>query len=191
MGRYFIICCIVALFLPCQSLAQDFRRCVSADGSVVFTDKSCLESQTEKQVVADIPITNSSIRPLIALPESCNHSASGLLYNVRTAIDMQNVNQLAKYYHWVGLSDVQAENILMRLELLVSKPLADIRLIQAYQASAPIDASEQDIDSESQVAEPVSSPIGLKVIQYQSNSTELESTQFRLQRNFNCWWLRY
>ncbi|MBP6299165.1 MAG: hypothetical protein KA365_02005 [Arenimonas sp.] len=104
---------------------------------------------------------------------------------------MQNVNQLAKYYHWIGLSDAQAENILTRLELLVSKPLADIRLIQAHQASAPIDSSEQDIDSESQSAEPPSSPIGLKVIQYQSNNTELESTQFRLQRNFNCWWIRY
>lgn len=190
MRRYFI-CFIAIHFFPNLALAQEFRRCVSADGSVIFTDKSCLESQTEKQVVADIPITNSATRPLIPLPESCNHSASGLLYNVRSAIDMQNVNQLAKYYHWIGLSDAQAENILTRLELLVSKPLADIRLIQAHQASAPIDSSEQDIDSESQSAEPPSSPIGLKVIQYQSNNTELESTQFRLQRNFNCWWIRY
>ncbi len=190
MRRYFI-CFIAIHFFPNLALAQEFRRCVSADGSVIFTDKSCLESQTEKQVVADIPITNSGARPLIPLPESCNHSASGLLYNVRTAIDMQNVNQLAKYYHWIGLSDAQAENILTRLELLVSKPLADIRLIQAYQASAPIDSIEQDIDSEIQSTEPTSSPIGLKVIQYQSNNTNLESTQFRLQRNFNCWWIRY
>jgi hypothetical protein len=182
---------MVALFLPCQAFAQDFRRCVSADGSVVFTDKSCLESQTEKQVVAEIPITNSASRPAFPLPESCNHSASGLLYNVRTAIDTQNVNQLAKYYHWVGLSDVQAKNVLTRLEQLVSKPLADIRLIQAYQASAPVDTIEPEIDAEIQVAEPPSSPIGLKVIQFQSNNTDLESTQFRLQRNFNCWWIRY
>lgn len=190
MRRYFI-CFIVTLFFPSLALAQEFRRCVSADGSVIFTDKSCLESQTEKQVVADIPITNTGMKPLIPVPESCNHSTSGLLYNVRTAIDMQNVNQLAKYYHWVGLSDVQAENILTRLELLVSKPLADIRLIQAHQASTPVESIEQDTDAESQPAEPPSSPIGLKIIQYQSNGTELESTQFRLQRNYNCWWLRY
>jgi hypothetical protein len=164
---------------------------VSADGSIIFTDKSCLDTQTEKQVVTDVPITNAAMKPLIPLPESCNRSASGLLYNVRTAIDMQNVNQLAKYYHWVGLSDVQAESVLTRLELLVSKPLADIRLIQPHQASAPIDTIEQDIDTENQSAEPPSSPIGLKVIQFQSNNTELESTQFRLQRNFNCWWIRY
>ncbi|MBP7370528.1 MAG: hypothetical protein KA902_03725 [Arenimonas sp.] len=192
MKRHFIW--LLALYFCSSSLhAQDLRRCVRDDGSLVFTDKSCSESEVEKQVVQDLPIAQPG-KKIVPLPESCSHSTDELLYNVRTAITMQDVNQLAKYYHWVDLSSTQAENILNRLELVVAKPLVDIRIIRSGQDHNDDDLADlTDLAVEFQSVLPVQqqSAVALKVIQYRANSTELESTQFMLKRHFNCWWIRY
>ena len=178
------------------ALAQDIRSCVGADGSVVYTDKSCVDGELERiQPQAVQPATAG--KNYMALPPGCDRTPADLLYGVRTAIDSQDVNQLAKHYHWPGVSDAQAENILNRLQALVLRPLVDAQLL--YQVPIepsyiePSDSLDGTSEAENTLqASTPGSPYALKVLQYRTNNgSEIQSSQFKLQRYFECWWIRY
>ncbi len=186
--------------------AQDVRRCVRADGTIVYTDRVCAEQEQEKpqQLPAATPMTNSSTgtRLYIALPPSCNRSPDELLYGVRSAIAMNDVNQLAKHYHWLGVSDAQAEQLMTRLEVLANSPLVDIQLLYpAVAESDPFlssaDTSTEDSLDESQNSDAPSpqkhsAPYALRVVHYTTNTnSQTQSSTFHLQRHFDCWWIRY
>lgn len=144
------------------------------------------------------------MRSTIPLPPSCDRTPDDLLYGVRSAIDMQDVNQLAKHYHWPNVSDAQAEKLLDRLEKLVNSPLIDIQLLypaepepEAYsfeqvETADATDSMEDDLSSLYQAASPRRAPYALKVSQYQSTvNTQTQTSTFHLQRYFDCWWIRY
>ena len=196
------------LALTCSQYAhaQDVRRCVKADGSVVFTDSVCAEHEQEKLQTPPAIIPNNSnrigTRPYVALPPSCNRSHDDLLYGIRSAINMNDVNQLAKQYHWVGITNAQAELLMNRLEVLVKNPLIDIQLLypaepeneetlvdQEHESEAYLDdAGELDAAQQARRAQ----PYALRVVQYLSNTNnQTHSSTFRLQRHFECWWIRY
>jgi hypothetical protein len=104
---------------------------------------------------------------------------------------MHDVNQLAKHYHWPGVSDAQAEALMNRLEKLVAQPTLDVQLQYPQAQEAP----GQDLDyqyTEEPADLPARTPYALKIVQYASNTDDTtRSTVFRLQRHFNCWWIRY
>lgn len=182
------------LFFCCDALyAQDIRRCVLSDGSVVVTDKVCEAGSVEKTALPEPVLRTPGLnrRTAIPAPPSCNASVDDLVYSVRIAIDMHDINQLAKHYHWPGVSDAQAEALMNRLEKLVNQPTLDIQL----QYPQVQDESNADFDyqySELPAELPPRTPYGLKVLQYASSTDDtMRSTEFRLQRHFNCWWIRY
>ncbi len=196
------------LALTCSQYAhaQDVRRCVKTDGTVVFTDRVCSEEEQEKLQQPPTTLPNSGIRlgarPYIALPPSCNRNPDELMYGIRSAINMNDVNQLAKQYHWPEVSDAQAELLMNRLEVLVNNPLIDIQLLYPVAAENEQALIELNHDSETYLddaGEPDavqharrSQPYALRVVQYLSNTNnQTHSSTFRLQRHFECWWIRY
>lgn len=196
------------LALTCSQYAhaQDVRRCVKADGSVVFTDRVCNEQEQEKQQQPPATLPNSGTRlgtrPYIALPPSCNRNPDELMYGIRSAINMNDVNQLAKQYHWVGITDTQAELLMNRLEVLVNNPLLDIQLLYPVAAENEQALIELNHDSEAYLDDAGeleasqqarrAQPYALRVVQYLSNTNnQTHSSTFRLQRHFECWWIRY
>jgi hypothetical protein len=191
-----LACSAVLLCLTHSAMAQDIKRCQRSDGSVVFTDGFCEADQTEK---ATAPASTTPGRPApyrqgIPPPPACNASPDELLYSVKSAIDMQDINQLAKHYHWPGVSSGQSKSILDRLELLVNRPLLDIRL--SYRdgpaTPEPPSSSWQDALYGAPSPEPGLRPYGLKVVQNRSrNDQSVLATQFQLQHYFHCWWIRY
>jgi hypothetical protein len=190
--------------------AQDVRRCERADGSVVFTDGRCTDEQNERPPVAANPSGSATGLPgvgprgYVAMPPSCSRTADDLLYGVRTAVDMRDTNQLAKHYHWLNVSDAQAEQLMDRLEKLVNRPLLDIQLIYpAEPGSGPSssgsedgfdteDGSDGDVDGYQAAPHRRAPPYALKLMQFQSvTGSQAHSTVFRLQRHFDCWWIRF
>ncbi len=172
--------------------AQDVRRCLQSDGTIIITDGVCASDAIEKASVAE-PILRTPGLPKragIAPPPACNTSVGDLQYSVRTAIDMRDINQLAKHYHWPGVSDAQAEVLMDRLEKLLIQPVLDIQLQFAQTAPEPqLDYRSPD-ELDSKLA--TQTPYGLKITQYRSSANDaLQSTTFRLQRHFNCWWIHY
>ncbi|MFZ9348497.1 MAG: DUF4124 domain-containing protein, partial [Arenimonas sp.] len=106
--------------------AQELHRCQRADGSVVYTDRLCEPEQTEKATpsatATAAPQIPRSGRTGLPPPPACSKSPEELLYSVRSAIDMKDVNQLVKSYHWVGISQEQSEALLTRLDEMVDRP---------------------------------------------------------------------
>lgn len=190
--------------------AQDVRRCARADGSVVYTDGRCTDEQNEKPpVVTERSGTVTSLpgngpRSYVAMPPSCSRTPDDLLYGVRSAIDMRDTNQLAKHYHWLNVSDAQAEQLMDRLEMLVNSPLLDIQLMYPAEAVSgqPVSGHEAGFDAEGGLDEAIDDypaaayrhvpPYALKLMQFQTvTGTQAHSTVFRLQHHFDCWWIRY
>lgn len=191
------------------AVAQDVRRCVRADGSVLFTDGRCGEGDSELQQAPPVkPATAAAaqypgINRVISLPPGCSRTADDLLYGIRTAIEMRDTNQLAKYYHWPDVSSEQAERIMDQLEKLVNSPLMDIQLVFPVEAEQPLPAMEEPptdaletFEEPAEYIEPTprrrSAPYAVKLLQLQSDtSNQSRSTFLRLQRHFDCWWVRY
>ncbi len=173
---------------------------------MVFTDGVCAEHEQEKLQTLPAIIPNNSnrlgTRSYVTLPPSCNRSPDDLLYGIRSAINMNDVNQLAKQYHWVGITNAQAELLMNRLEILVKNPLIDIQLLypaepeneetlvdQEHESEAYLDDGGE-LDAAQQARR--SQPYALRVVQYLSNTNnQTHSSTFRLQRHFECWWIRY
>lgn len=172
--------------------AQDVRRCLQTDGTIIITDGVCASDAVEKSATSE-PILRTPGLPKragIAPPPACNTSIADLQYSVRTAIDMRDINQLAKHYHWPSVSDAQAEILMDRMEKLLVQPLLDIQLL--YSQVEPEPQLEYRNPDERDAEVSAQTPYGLKITQYRNNDNgALQSTTFRLQRHFNCWWIRY
>lgn len=185
MLRYAFL--LLLLPIAAQSVAQDMRRCLLADGTVVHTDGQCADGQTEQPVVPAREVQSLTGHTGIAPPPACSGNADELLFNVRAAVDSRDVNMLARSYHWPGLGEAQVESVLGRLETLVQRPLTDIRLLFP---SDPGDGLADDADPGQPRAPQI--PIGLKLLQYASpTDNTLTATRFTLWRHFGCWWIRY
>ncbi len=209
MKRHLVFLLCIPVWM--QSVhAQDVRRCERADGSVVFTDGRCTDEQNEKPPVAAersstaAGLPGNGPRSYVAMPPSCSRTPDDLLYGVRSAIDMRDTNQLAKHYHWLNVSDAQAEQLMDRLEKLVNSPLLDIQLMYPVEAESGQASSgnESGFDTEGGTDEVIDDypatpyrrvpPYALKLMQFQTvTGTQAHSTVFRLQRHFDCWWIRY
>ena len=196
----FRITVLYLLLAGCAASAQDMHRCQRADGSVVYTDRLCEPEQIEKPVpppaAPAVPQSPRSGRAGLPPPPACSKSPDELLYSVRSAIDMKDVNQLVKSYHWVGVSQEQSESLLSRLDAMVDRPLLDVQLLYPEpKTQAPSDMPEQgssDTEDYTYQEPPRTLPSALKVMQYKSSTaTETVSTVFRLQRHYQCWWIRF
>lgn len=193
---------LLLMLLPGMANAQDMRRCQRSDGSIVYTDRQCESGQNERPADTAAAPQPKSARAAMTAPPACSASAEDLLYNVRIAIDSHDVNLLARSYHWPGLGDAQVESILNRLDVVVQRPLVDIRLVYPEPVNSAgnmmpdpdIDSAvtESDLSTEHYTARSAPAPYGLKVQQYAaSNSNEILGVRFGLHRHFNCWWIRY
>lgn len=178
--------------------AQELHRCQRADGSVVYTDRLCEPEQTEKAspspATTVVPQTPRSGRTGLPPPPACSKSPEELQYSVRSAIDMKDVNQLVKSYHWVGISQEQSEALLTRLDAVVDRPLLDVQLLypEPEAATEPPQEDTADDGAYSERAPAQQPPYALKIMQYRSNTaTETVSSVFRLQRYYQCWWIRF
>lgn len=170
--------------------AQDVRGCLQGDGSVVYTDALCAADQTEQATEKVEPTAPApGLRPVrqgITPPPTCSRNPDELLLAVRAALDARDVNALAESYHWAGATSPQAEALMIRLEQLARIPVLDVRLAYAK------DAAEDELDSTDGAGPRTRTPVALKVVNYRDGGGERTvSTVFRLQRHFDCWWIRY
>lgn len=180
--------------------AQDTHRCLRADGSVIYTDRLCEPEQTEKPEITTsgptVPQASRSGRTGLPPPPACSKSPDDLVYSVRSAIEMKDVNQLVKSYHWVGISQEQSESLLSRLDAIADRPLLDVQLLypQAQLDTLSETPADEPLRDDIPVyREPAQKPpYALKITQYRSaTSTETVSTVFRLQPYYQCWWIRF
>ncbi|MET0718904.1 MAG: hypothetical protein ABWY34_10965 [Pseudoxanthomonas sp.] len=153
-----ILAAASALVLPWSGPATAtgaLQRCEAADGTVAYTDRACatlgakakalpgeLLTRIAREQAAyentadfddtDILVANAGRRSPVS---GCARSKRQLALDIQGSLALHNVNRLAESYHWVGQSNRQAQQHMLRLERMASQKLKDARYFDAAMGS--------------------------------------------------------
>jgi hypothetical protein len=117
--------------LPAATIGADLppqgdgiRRCAGPDGTAIFTDRRCEDMGA---VASAAPSAgNASTRIFV---RNCARSREALVDGLRDALEAQDANRVASYYHWTGMGNRAAYALMDRLQGFSERPLMDIRLV--------------------------------------------------------------
>jgi len=162
---------MAVLILMCAAFPAGavVRRCVAADGTLVFTDRRCADVGAVERVQPDTS-TQTDVRPYRS---ACLRNLRDLVDELNLAIDSRDVNRLAALYQWSGLSTRSGYAVMDRLQLIVERPLVGI---------TPLGADADETGARH-------APSGLRLEQTLSNGSTPSHTVLGLRRTQGCWWI--
>lgn len=176
--------------LPVAPAAAQVRQCISADGSVVYTDLQCVDlGATERLATPGAGVAFGGAR----LHRGCARSVQDLVYELSNAIYASDVNQLAGVYDWAGMSTSNGYRSMTRLAAIAKRPLVDVQPMYSGGTDPYADIVEFDPDTGQVVSRPARKPrlIGLRVEQTLANGSTPSRTVFGLRKYLGCWWVRF
>lgn len=169
---------MTAICWPSSVFAQ-VKRCASADGTTVYTDRRCEDIGAIERLPRD-HLASGLARPYRG---GCARTLQDLVFEMTSAIDGRDVNRLASVVHWVGVSTRNGYSLMRRLDTIANRPLVDIVSVTPR---APGDL-DGDYYPQTTVR---NAPVALRVEQTLSNGSTPSRTVFGLQRHLGCWWIR-
>ncbi|MBP6216577.1 MAG: DUF4124 domain-containing protein [Luteimonas sp.] len=211
------LCLLLLATLVALPASAQIRRCTTADGGHVYTDRPCKDlGAVERQ-----PRQAGAGTAGRVTRRDCSRNVRDLVLEMTAAIDNRDVNRLAGIYHWPGTSNRSAYAIMQRLDTIVQRPLIDITPVQAPEPVAPTPASPSSlawvsVSPGSPVRTPVQeasstaadaelpdevraaaarnqgarrAPVGLVVDQTVRDRITPLQTVFSLRRHLDCWWV--
>jgi hypothetical protein len=206
--------CLLCLwgFAAAPGFAADgIHRCVGEDGVSIYTDQPCDSfGAIDRKPDAAAAGRSESVEATADATDSgftradCVRRTDTLLFELRRAIESQNVNQLAGLYHWPGIGTRASRGILDRLERIVARPLAAAELVFP-EPPPPSDEVAWYGDMASEIAsdapiEPVEreeivrseEPVAVHIEQSLPGEISPRFVEnLRLVRHAECWWLRF
>ena len=131
----------LAATAPENAAAQGILKCTGADGTTIFTDKSCehFGATLVRDIGFDTPGNSAAGQkrepPQTATDEGfvgngfaingCARTRGELIAGVRESIARGDVNRLANYYDWNGMRSSAAFAVMERLEKMVLNTAAN------------------------------------------------------------------
>jgi hypothetical protein len=193
-----------AFALPVSHAQTGIHRCVSNEGQLIFTDRSC----SDVQAVDSGPSSSGSdeTTPHVVITRTCSRKPEDLLFEVRSALEAGDVNRLAGTYLWTGMGTREAYALMDRLSVFSARPLVDAQLISSapeFDPSSPMIVPAYDLEpSEPAEADrPMTVPPGLppppapdliRVDQMHSEKDPAtEISYFRIVPAAGCVWIHY
>jgi hypothetical protein len=201
---FFALACALMMLWPDAAQAE-VRRCVTASGQTIFTDRKC----TEVDAAERLPRTESPIGAALHRTRGCARTLQDLVFEMTTAIDGRDANRLAAVYHWPGTSAESGYQIWTRLDAIVNRPLVDIvpvaPMSRPPREPAPghnADSTSNDAAETARADPPVDpelypqtsirrTPVALRLEQTLANGATPSRTVFGLTHYFGCWWIRF
>jgi hypothetical protein len=181
--RYAVILLIGLWMAALPAQANGLHRCVDANGGPIFSDQPCEN-------------IGASVRPETA-PASgaagtgrlhahtCAHTAEGLLRGFKIAVATGDVNQLSAFYHWPGIGNAEADEILKRLQQIAGRPIVSAELVLPHQSP---NASGDPSLASAQTAEATA----IELVQSRSgNDASPMHTTLALTQYLGCWWVHF
>jgi hypothetical protein len=207
---------LLVLLLAClwrpAPVSAEVRRCETASGAVIFTDRKC----TDVNATERVPHAGAAAARVYR--GGCARNLQDLVFEITTAIDAQDANRLAGVYHWPGMSGTTAYQVWSRLDAIARRPLVDIVPVMPSTPSPPApalpavtgagtttaDAAHDGLTPTQVYAAPAPAPdpqlypqtsvrrtpVALRVEQTLGTSATPSRTVFGLVRHFGCWWVR-
>lgn len=174
--------------LPLQTAAAQVRTCVGADGSVVYTDRQCVDIGASERLVTP----GAAMGPGARMHRGCARSVQDLVYELSNSIQSSDVNQLAGVYDWAGMSTTNGYRLMTRLDAIAKRPLVDVQPMYSGGSDPYSDVIEFDADT-GEVITPKPRKarlVGLRVEQTLANGRTPSRTVFGLRKYLGCWWVR-
>lgn len=171
--RSFALACAVAALLagaPAPVVHAQVRRCVTPQGQVIYTDRSCASLGAEERA-APARAQAGALRR-----SGCSRTLRDLVFDVGEAINAGDANRLAAHYHWAGMPHARAYATMARLDAIASRPLLDIVPVMP--------AGTSDAEAWRRT------PVALRFEQTRANGITPARAVFGLHRHLGCWWLR-
>lgn len=174
--------------LPAGHAAAQVRQCIGNDGSVVYTDRQCVDIGASER----LPMPGMGSATGARLHRGCARSVQDLVYELSSAIASTDVNQLAGVYHWAGMSTANGYRLMARLEAIARRPLVDVQPMYAGGTDPYADIIEFDAETGEVISPRPRKPrlIGLRVEQTLANGSTPSRTVFGLRQHLGCWWVR-
>lgn len=190
-----IVAC--ALLLATDSDAA-VRRCVSADGITIFTDRPCeyfdaqdvvAPVQTEKQrpLGAVIPQADQPLSSYGRVDSDCARTPEALVFNLQTFLQHHDTNGLAGMYHWSGMGKYGARGVMDQLEMLATQADGSVELIYP-------EAAFVVFNPHAYPGLPPEDPIGVRVPLFAKDAFDQAPRHARVLniiRHAGCWWLHF
>ncbi len=171
---------------PTAAHAQ-VRRCAGMNGETIYTDRACAEIGATDRLV------RSSGHAPTAYRGGCSRRLTELVYGLSSAIDAKDVNRLALYFDWAGMSTRQGYAAMARLDGIAQRALVDV--LPVYPRPPPIlaeDGSVIDANVDGYFPQTTvrRAPIGIRVEQTFGSNATPSRTVFGLNKRLGCWFLR-
>ena len=183
------LCLFASLLVAAEAADAQVKRCTGADGTLVYTDRKCEDIGAVERNVAPAP---GSLYRAYRRP-TCARNVSDLGYELGSALNSGDVNQVAGLYDWAGMSTSNAYRLMDRLQLIASRTLVDVQPMYAGGTNEyGYDVAEFDPDTGAVISKPATKPrlVGLRVEQVLADGHTPSRVSFGLRRRLGCLWLR-
>lgn len=185
---------LLLLLLACMSAPDSaqaqVKRCTAADGSLVYTDRTCGDIGASERTSTS-PTGGSAIAG--SYRNVCARTVQDLVYAFSNALQSGDANRVAGVYDWAGMPTSTAYNVMTRLEAIARRPLIDVQPMYSGGTNAyGDDIVEFDEATGEVVTRAPRKPrlIGLRVEQTLANGSTPSRTNFGLRQRLGCWWVR-
>ena len=172
-----ILWCVVAHPLA----SAQIRRCVTADGARIFTDRPCADVDAQEVIAPPASSTNEPDRR----PSLCPRNLQALTVALSSAIQSGDANRVSSLYDWSGTSTASASRLMDRLQTIADRPLVDIRPIYR-QSTTSADRFSTEPQQRTRAA-----PVGLRVEQVLRNQSTPSQSEFFIRKRMGCWWIHF
>ena len=182
LAALLVLLALVAL----PARANGLNRCIAAGGGSIFTDQSCEDIGA---TVRPEPIpTSGAVSTGRLRVHGCSRTTGDLQYGLQSALAAGDVNQIASFYHWPGITTQRSVAILKRLQAIADHPLLSIDLIHPQQTQPPPDTDGYETVATARHGE----AIGIQIVQTRSDTNAMPvRTVFALTQYLGCWWVHF
>ncbi len=180
----------LALPFDARAQADEVRRCVAADGSLIFTDRRCEDvGATTRQPARAIGPSQAGTGSRYV--RGCPRTLHDLTHEMGLAIQAQDVNRLAGVYLWTGISNTAARSIMARLQDVVRRPLLDIAPVLPPAPVLDADGSVADANGDGYYPRTTQRrrPIALRLEQTLTDGSTPSRSVFGISRSHGCYWI--
>lgn len=191
MHRRGLLLLLLIACLPTPGVVRaQVKRCTAADGSLVYTDRTCDDIGASERPGATTPAGSALAG---RYRNACARTVQDLVYSFSSALQSGDANQVAGVYDWAGMPTSSAYRVMTRLEAIARRPLVDVQPMYSGGTNAYGDeVIDFDETTGAVVTRPPRKPrlIGLRVEQTLADGSTPSRTDFGLRQRMGCWWVR-